>query len=605
MAVVFRPTDATAVKHAGFARKLGNSMGAAPVLVRVFDGYIFRAVRAGPNVLVTTIDPDAYWLFLHWDVLPGLATNYLSGMQHLARQQLVPLAPTKETSVAPVDETLDRLLPNASHYISFDAGSTQVVNNMQSVPRVTRNGATAALELANNNLNEFTNTRYQVIVSSSTGETKLRKVGVPFLAIVKEQDARDMFFRETALQSITGDFDAKLQPRQATRYTYSIPTFGAQVGADCFASRVEGSIDYNDVVVGGAYVSQPNSSNTVIAPEDPDPARLGIAGVWIARFRRWPTPFDPDVLTAPAELVWDFHQLMTADSEPELRPGTYIDSGQTVRVPHAVEAVAIASQRVFVPPTEADGAGSKGWVALFYTLRCNETEMDTPVWRALKILVVSEAGGAMTLTVALSVDAEQYMLGPETLMFGAEGIVATRFNVAGGVMDQASVRLIHVDIAGAINTSTMDAAGWYPFTDYLLNPAAGGLFGQVNRWAVPIGNNKIAVVARNTTAPPLATSIEYHLVVVDATTGAFIEVRSSLGLVLTVTPLVHLSVVTPEVAATGTTPLIEAVLVYTVGNGHYRSTDGGRTWQPMFSGTFGTAVYLGNQFHRVTFEETI
>ena len=197
------------------------------------------------------------------------------------------------------------------------------------------------------------------------------------------------------------------------------------------------------------------------------------------------------------------------------------------------------------------------------------------------------------------------MLGPEVFMFGAEGIVATRFNVVGGAMDQLSVRLIHVDSVGAVNTCLMDTAGWYPFTDYLLNPAAGGLFGQVNRWAVAIGNNRIAVVARNTTAALSDTAIEYHLVIVDATTGAFVEARSSIGPVATVTPFVHLSVVTPEIPATDTTLAVDAVLVYTVGNGHRRSTDGGRTWQPMFSGTFGAAVYLGNQLHRVSHGETI
>ena len=93
---------------------------------------------------------------------------------------------------------------------------------------------------------------------------------------------------------------------------------------------MEGSLDYNDVALGGAYVSQVNSSNTPIAPEDPDPARVGVAGVWLTRLRRWPIPFDADVQINPSSLVWSFNQLMSSNPETALRPTTYVVSGQNV-----------------------------------------------------------------------------------------------------------------------------------------------------------------------------------------------------------------------------------------------------------------------------------
>ncbi|OGR27291.1 MAG: hypothetical protein A2139_07860 [Desulfobacca sp. RBG_16_60_12] len=287
-----------------------------------------------------------------------------------------------------------------------------------------------------------------------------------------------------------------------------------------------------------------------------------------------------------------------------MRPTTYVVSGQNVITEHGVEGVAVAAQRVFDPPIDPDGAGAKGWVALFYTMRNAEGEMPSPVRRALQVTKITPVGGATTVTARISVDDKQNMLGPETFMFGSEGIVATEFEVAAGVMDQVTVQMIHVSDVGVVSTSDMHTLGWYPFTDYLLNDASGSLFGQVPRWAVSIGNDKIAVVARNTVAAPLDTTIEWHLVIVRASTGEFIETRGSLGVAVTVNPFVHLGVVTPEFVGPGAVE-VDAVMTYSFGNGHKLSTNGGRDWGDLFTGTFGAGVYLGNQLHPVLLEQEL
>lgn len=608
MGLLFRPTAGMAVQHKKFAARMARSLAASggTSTHKLFDGYIFRATRSGDNTVVVALDVEAVWAFLHWDVLPGEATQFFSGMRALTRQRLAPRTPDPDNPLVPKPrtDTLARWLPNASAYLTFDTNALQVVSNMQSVPRVTAEGVTAALQLATSDNNEFTSDRYQVVVSSLPYIARFYAVDAdPTMATVRERNARDVFFSESALVSVTGDTNAKLQPRKASRYNYSVPTFGAQVGADCFASRVEGGLDYDDVVLGGAYVSQANSSNDLILPEDPDPAREGVAGVWLVRLRRFPVPFDPDVLIQPTSLVWSFKQLMTNNPEPTLRPTTYTASGHSVRVEHAVEGVAIAAQRVFTPPITQDGSGAKGWVALFYTTRCAEGEAVPPMWRALQVTKVLAGGTATTVTVRVSTDDTHNMLGPELRMFGAEGIAATQFAVVGGVMDQTTVRLIHVSADGVQTDTDIHTEGWFPFTDYLLNQAAGSLFGQAARWAVSIGNDKVAVIARNTHALPEAVSMEWHLVIVKASTGEFLETRGPIGVAVTVNPFAHLSVVTPEVVRGEAT--VDAVLTCSLGNGHKISTNGGRTWEDLFSGTFGVAVYLGNQLHPITIEQTL
>ena len=65
MPVLFRPTSAGAAQYKDRALKLGNAMLALPntssIQHQMIDGYLMRAVRNGPNVIVTLLDMPTYF----------------------------------------------------------------------------------------------------------------------------------------------------------------------------------------------------------------------------------------------------------------------------------------------------------------------------------------------------------------------------------------------------------------------------------------------------------------------------------------------------------------------------------------------------------------
>jgi hypothetical protein len=193
-------------------------------------------------------------------------------------------------------------------------------------------------------------------------------------------------------------------------------------------------------------------------------------------------------------------------------------------------------------------------------------------------------------------------------MFGVAGVVGATFAIVDGVQNQLSTDLVHYGVDGAIRTTGLRAAGWYPFTQDTLNPTdktVGTLFGQSSHFAAAMGAGKIAVLARDYAAPPAAGSITWTVVVVDQTTGAFLESRGVMGTTFPAAYTAHITVVLPEVLETPEAPGRPAVLLGALDTDHYLSVDGGWTWQHMFSGFTGKPLYMGNQLHPITFGETI
>lgn len=603
MALIFRPASAAAAKHKGFADKLGATLRATggSIMSRVYEGFLFRAVRASPNIVVYAIDPAAVWAFLHFDNVHALGTELILGSRALTRDLLRPAA-TAAFDVTPQNDStaLAPYQPGLGYYGSLDTGALSIKTNLASVALTTNETVSTSVLAGSTNLVEAPySARFQVWADVfGVRGPKFYKAGDDLSsATAYYHRLYDFLFSETALASITGVSDARLYTRYLSRFTYAIPYFGAQSTAEGFASPTATSAWYSDPLVAGAYVSQPAGAAPPLPPSDP--AWLGTAGTFIVRLRR---PEAPTGNFYPLSSVGHLIRPMSANPEPELVPGTIVDGGVTKRAEHGVSGVALCYT---LSPTDRaappDGLGARGTVHLFSHVYCKQGAV---LWNAVQLQSLLPGGGASVSTLYKGSSGVYFCLGKPVTMFGVQGVYATRAGVVGSPASQNNAELVHLGVDGVIRATNLAASGWYTFVPSLaatLSVQAGSVFGQAPTYCADIGDNLIAVVAKNTTGD--SGSATWSVVVVAADTGEFVEARGVLGSLSMPSYLVYLSVVTPQTTEGGiTTP---AVLAAGLGHNHYLSRDGGATWAPMFSGYIGHPLYLGNQLHDVTYGLTL
>jgi len=609
VAFIFRPTTAAAEFVRPYARRLASELQSTTPGAKnqVVDGYLLRAVRAGPNVIVYALDPEALWAFLHHTPVTGFGVHLKLATRRFARDVLRPdVAPAVSAVVVKsVDTALLPYNPGQGFYQTIDTGALFIRSNFPSVPysHADRCGTCVLAATSGNVQALFATDRFQLWGDSfdSQQQPKFHKPGADtggFAASGLRLLA--WILPESGLQTLVGDANARLYTRQMSRYSYTIPVFAAQCSRDGFGSWEDIQTRWGEVVVGGAYVSQPNSTDT---PPDPvtDPARLGIAGVFLAKLLRPPVPPAASyLLTQTASM----NLLMTDNPEAELAPVLGTFGGVERYEAHGVSGSALCFSLDAGSDSPPDGAGSRGASCLFYSNFCNKSGV---VWAGVQVLRITSAGVESVVTLHKSTDTTQYTIGPDVQAFGVDGVFGTRFAVGTGVQDQTTTELIHYGVDGVIRTTNLLSAGWYPFTQALLNPTgitAGTVFGQSTHFAASIGNNKVAVLARDYVVLGSDPSATWTLVVLDQTTGEFIEARGVVGTAATITYSAHISVVTPE--SVGVDMVVTpAVLLGTLDLKHYLSTDGGSTWTHVFEGFVGKPVYLGNQLHRIAFNNTI
>jgi hypothetical protein len=276
--------------------------------------------------------------------------------------------------------------------------------------------------------------------------------------------------------------------------------------------------------------------------------------------------------------------------------------------PHGVSGVALCYALDDDYDTPPDGSGPRGGTTLFYTCHRKDTQTST-VWSSVQLRTIPSSGAQSSATLYKANDGVDprvgHELGPDVPMFGKAGIVGARYSIVEGKQDQTTTEFIHYGVDGTIRPSGLLAAGWYPFTQIILNTldvTAGTTFGQSSHFAAAIGADLVAVLARNYVVLEDADTVEWAVVVVRQDTGEFLEARGVMGSGFTTAYSAHITVITPAEAATDDKPAIPAVLAGALGSKHYLSADGGMTWAQVFDGFVGKPVYLGNQLHEIEFE---
>lgn len=612
MAVVFRPLSAGAVKYKQFADRLARTAARSGGGTQVIDGFLLRAVRAGENVVVYAIDPEAVWAFLHHGTLSGFGTHLKLAARALNRDVVAPGASLADvTPVAKAAGTT--LLPYSAgegSYPAIDLAALLIVATAVTVPHVYPDSVTTCVlaRSSNNAQATFATDKFQ-LWTDKLGQTRTKwyAPGADTSEFVGYYERVQAFLLpENGLATVLADADARLFTRQASRYKYSIPSFAAQQARNGVASPTDTSLWRADPIVAGAYVSQPTGSDAPGWDEATDPARYGIAGVFIARFRRPEVPSGAQYTVPP---LHSFSRLMTDNPETELVP-LLIDVGDVNRyATHGVAGTGMCyTQTVGEQADPADGLGARGTAHLFSVVHCDQAGV---VWNGVQLCSVDPLGASSAATLYKSTAARGHLVGPEVSLFDTAGIVGVAFDIAAGAMNQTSVDLVHMGVDGVLRTSDLRTHGWYCFTQFVLNPVgafAASVFGQASLYAADIGDDKVAVLARDYVVPGAASTVDWTLVVVRGSTGAFIEARGLVGAAFTVTSQAHIVVVSPESTVDAGLPsevTTPAVLLCALDTTHRLSTDGGVTWTTLFTGFTGAPLYMGNQLHRVAFGETI
>lgn len=610
--LIFKPLVSSDVGYLkGEARRMANSVlaGRSDADQQVIDGYLLKAVRNRDNVIVYVLDPAAVWVLLQHGDLDGAGAYLHASTRFLNRGQLQPGVPL---DVDPRARSLDTLLltysPGQGYYQTIDAGALFLRTNFPSLPFVIpqRAGCTVLASTSGNNPARFTD-RFQLWadVMDATFQPKVYKPDADTSQFVGNQYRMlNWFLPESALQLLTGDPVARYYTRQNQRYVYTIPTFGGQVAREGFGSWEIDTVRWGETSAGGAYVSQPNSSDGSVDPTT-DPARLGVAGVFLAKFLR---PAVPPSNSYTLTNTSNYHLLMKDNPEPELAPVLVSPAGVDSYEPHGVSGAALCYTLDPDAGDPPDGAGARGQIALFWTCyRVIDDGLTITTWTGVQLRRQPSTGVGSNLTLYKGTDNRAHQLGPELVLFGVPGVVGTTHTfTVDNRPDQATVDLVHYGTDGVIRTTNLRAAGWYAFTQVVVNPSTsttGSFFGQASQFATAMGNNKVAVLAKNSVVPVGASTVAWTLVVIDQTTGEFIEARGEVGSTFPLTYDAHLNVVTPEVEINDV--VTPAVLAAAVGSNHYISTDGGVTWEQFLDDFAGCPVYLGNQLHPIQFRESL
>lgn len=606
MAVVFRPVGAAAVPHRGFAVRLGEQIArtGAGGTTKMFEGFLFRAVRSGQNMIVYALDPEAVWAFLHKDTFS--VTGLVFAVRAYNRDLLRPGVPPAIDDPVDTTDVLTQYQPGGGFMTTIDTGALLLVTNRPSTPAVTH--ATVSLSTMASTSNavspSFATDRFQLWteVFGVAGQPKWYAPGGDTSEFVAYYHRIfDWFFPEDALEVVTADSNARLMTRNPERYSYQIPTFAPQNTGEGLASLDDIEIWYSDPFVGGAYVSQPTGVD--IAPPNDDPAWLGIAGTFVTRMRRPPVP---DENFYPLAFLGTTRRLMTNNPELELRPALVTEDDVTQRAFHGVSSsglcYALTEEDKSLPP---DGLGSRGDIHLFSHVFCYQGET---LWHAVQRQTLRANNTSNVGTLYKGTDNVTFTIGHRITMFEVDGVYGTRRPATTTAADSALVEFVHMGVDDVIRVTGLRDAGWYAFTDYVGTVAQvvnGSLWGQSSVSAADIGNGRIAVIARNYIVPNDAVDATWGLVVVDSTTGEFVEARGEIGVANAFTYLAHLVVITREQYNDETDVTTPAVLMCNLGDTCRLSTDGGVTWHVAFTGFRGYPLYIGNQYHRIGFGHTI
>lgn len=605
MALVFRPLVSAATKHRKVAQRLASRIEAAGASGGqiLFDGYLFKASRAGTDTVVYVLDPEAVWVFFHHDTVPSVGTFIRLGARLLDRGRLLPGAPFEID--APVAFGAGTALlpysPGQGYYTTIDLGALFLRVNFPSVPftQAERAGSCVLAATSGNIEARFSTDRFQLWgdVVANQSSPKLYSPGADTSNFAATNlRLLSWLVPEAGLATLLGDSDARYYTRQMSRYTYEIPIFGAQCCREGYGSWEEDATRWGEVIIGGAYVSQPTSVDSPAPSPASDPARLGIAGVFIAKLLRPAVPPSNSYVLAPTAA---FSLLMTANPEPELQPVLGTFSGVNRYEAHGVSGAAMCFTLNPDAGDPPDGGGSRGQVYLFYTCHCNKGGVT---WTGVQLRTMPSTGVGTTTTLYKGSTATGHQLGPDVPAYGVDGVFGATFSISAGRQDQTTTDLVHYGVDGTIRVTGLRAAGWYPFTQdtiALVDSTVGTIFGQSSHFAAAIGNGRVAIIARDYVVPVGSPTINWSMVVIDQATGAFIEVRGAIGTAIPLTHHAHIAVVTPE------TDQDPAVLVSALGPNHYVSTDGGFTWIQVFDNFIGKPLYLGNQLHEIRFAESL
>ncbi|HEY6612772.1 MAG TPA: hypothetical protein VIZ86_16785 [Pseudomonas sp.] len=596
----YRPLARGAIRLRGVARRLAEKLrGKAGVKTEIHDGYLLRAAGSARSVTVTAIDPEALWLFLHHQGIdgsvgvPGVPLEWSLGTRAYTRDQLNPAPPDPAAPPAapstPADSALASWAPGYGYFGTVYAGTGPNINTA-SIPHARRDRVATTVLL---NSADFVigNTPYaaKFQLYGHAADPMRRKLLLADADTsqmpVRGVDARDWVLSEAGMRSATGDPLFQFFPRSTPSYGH-IPVFSAQVAREVlmvFNEAGAQSVWHSDVVVAGAYVTQPSTSAQGRADRR--------AGLFLTRLRR---PLSAQGATYPLEHLWSVLIPATANPLADLQPD-YLppdDPELAHYEPHGVSSVGIA----VVPGAEGEGEGAMLVAALY---RETETAMHT----ALQVIVTNADGVGTAYTARTGSDNRQWRVGPECTMFGLPGVLVIEADVEGGMAKPMGLTLLHVGADGVARETGLKAAGWQPYTQQTgqaASPMLVGGWGQAAVWAAHLGNNRVAVIAVDHDRDGAAETIIWSVVALDATTGAFVEVLGALPATGNFFGYsAHLSVITPTTLNADNTVRDEAVLMASLFSKHYLSRDGGRTWAPHFDGFYGFPVYLGNRLHKV------
>lgn len=605
MAFIFKPATVGGVSVRPYAAKLARQVeqSGAGSGSQVANGYVLRAVRNGEDVVVYVLDPLAVWAFLHHDSVAGYGAHLKLAARALNRDALSPEAAPLEGGpiVKAVDTALLPYAPGQGYFHTIDIGALFIRNNFPSIPysQPERAGTCVLAGTTGNNQGRFATDRYQLWGDSFSGQSQpkfYRPGGDTSEFAGTNLRLQAWLLPEAGFQFLAGDSNARFYTRQMSRYHYTIPVFGAQCSRDGFGSWEDEQSRWGEVIVGGAYVSQPTGSDAGGVDPATDPARMGVAGVFLAKLLRPAIPPSNSYALTATDV---FTMKMDSNPDVELRPLVQDFDGVTRYEAHGVSGVALAYVLDPGADDEPDGLGSRGATTLFYTCYCNKSDV---IWSGVQLRRMLSSGAQSSVTIYKGTASRGHTLGPDLEMFGVAGVVGATFEIVGGVQAQLTTDLVHYGVDGVLRTTGLRAAGWHPFTQDTLNPkdsTAGTLFGQGSHFAAVIGQGKVAVLARDYVVAPSAEQITWSVVVIDQLSGAFIEARGVLGTSFPVTYSAHISVITPE------TEERPAVLLGSLDTNHYLSTDGGVTWQQVFQGFAGKPLYMGNQLHKIRFGEAL
>lgn len=607
MAFIFKPTTASGVSVRHYAARLAKQveLSGAGSGSRIVDGYVLRAVRKGPNVVVYVLDPLAVWAFLY-PVVPG---GFHSGTRALSRDNLMPGAALPDTfeAIEASDET--RLFPYTPGYgfwPTFDSGALLLRSNIagqviaQVMLSASKNVVTTCTMLFSGAAQEAYSTRLQLFAQTLLpSSAKYLPLGADTSELAARYDKGQAFLMpESGLVAVTGDINARFTVRftGGRTHRYRTPALGGHCALNGLASPSQGVRWYADPIFAGAYVSQPPPAPAAAVAPD-----LGVVGRFIVRMRRPPTVSGPGYENSWVDF---FSQLMTANPEPELRPLLISDDpAAPYYAPHGVVWTGACYTVEADELEEAAGQGSLGTTHLFSLAYCAQGEV---AWSALQ-LVSANAQGVVQRTLLKTSAYAWHAVGPAVDMFGVKGVVGTSKTAGTHAVVQTSVEFLHYGTDGVIRTTGLRAADWYAFTPIVGRSSESieplDFTGQSNTYAASIGDGKVAVLARDYIPADADDYITWSLVIVDQQTGAFIESRGPVGTAFRSQNLgfAHISVITPEVTEGDvTTP---AVLLCSLFTTHRLSTDGGRTWSVIFEGFRGMPLYLGNPLRKIDFGE--